>query len=166
MLCCLCNCSKQQNIYNVIVYGRTCKENLFRPGIEFLQCDKIILEIKRQRCNTENDQRKKQETQQIYLKPTPIKNYFPIYSNGKNHIWQLDLMDVQNMSDNNEGIKDFLICIVVFTRYLYIEPMKDKTKETVVKHWKKILKDEKPEVLEMDFGSEFVSLPVKKTFER
>ena len=67
---------------------------------------------------------KKQETQQIYLKTTPI-NYFPIYSNGKNHIWQLDLMDVQNMSDDNKGIKYFLICIDVFTRYINIEPMKD-----------------------------------------
>ena len=42
------------------------------------------------------------------------------------------------MSNDNKGINYFLICIDVFTRYLYIEPMKDKTKETVVKHLKKI----------------------------
>ena len=66
------------------------------------------------------------------------------------------------MSDDNKGIKYFLICIDVFTRYLYIQSMKDKTKEMVIKSLKKILKDEQPAVLEMDFGSEFVSLPFKK----
>ena len=40
---------------------------------------------------------------------------------------------------------------------------KTKAKETTVKHLKKVLKDGKPEVLEMDFGSEFVSLLLKKT---
>ena len=66
------------------------------------------------------------------------------------------------MADDNKKVNQFLVCIDVFTRYLYIEPIKDKTKETTVKHLKNILKDEKPEILKMDFGSEFVSLPVKK----
>jgi len=49
------------------------------------------------------------------------------------------------------------VCIDVFSRYTWVTPMKNKTKETVCESMKKILKDIQPAIINCDQGSEFNS---------
>ena len=107
---------------------------------------------------------KKQDTTQVYKKPIKIKNYFPIYAKYKNHIFQGDLMDVSNMSRDNKGIHFLLVVIDIYTRFLYVEPLKNKTDISVTDAMKKILEISKPEVIEVDNGSEFISHKFKNLY--
>jgi len=41
--------------------------------------------------------------------------------------FDMDLADVSNISDENDGIKYLLFVIDIFSKYLWVEPLKNKT---------------------------------------
>jgi hypothetical protein len=47
--------------------------------------------------------------------------------------FDMDLADVSNISDENDGIKYLLFVIDIFSKYLWVEPLKNKTAKDVVK---------------------------------
>lgn len=54
--------------------------------------------------------------------------------------FDMDLADVSNISDENNGIKYLLFVIDIFSKYLWVEPLKNKTAKDVVKALQNILK--------------------------
>jgi Integrase core domain len=77
----------------------------------------------------------------------------------RDHQWGIDLMDVQNMSKDNGGIKYILIAIDNFSRLLRSAFLKSKDGPTVLKGLKKIIREAKvtPKYILCDQGKEFLN---------
>jgi hypothetical protein len=68
----------------------------------------------------------------------------------------MDLADVSNISNENDCVRYLLFLIGIFSKYLWIEPLKKKTGKYVVKTLQNILtKDRKCKKLRSDSGKEF-----------
>ena len=59
---------------------------------------------------------------------------------GMNDQYKVDLADMQKLKDKNDGVAFLLVIIDIFTHYLWVEPLKTKTKEDVIKAFKKVFK--------------------------
>ena len=73
-------------------------------------------------------------------------------------------MAMSNLAKYNDGVHFIVIFIDIFSRYLYVEPMKNKTtKETLIAiknvFYKSILQ---PETFRSDAGKEFIGKDVKE----
>lgn len=66
-----------------------------------------------------------------------------------------DLADMQSLADDNDGVKYLLVAIDDFSRFLYVQPLKNKTGNEVLNGLKKIFTSGKPKKLRTDNGSEF-----------
>ena len=53
---------------------------------------------------------------------------------------QCDLGDMSSMASKNKQFKFFLAMINCFTKQLYVEPIRNKTKEQVLEAFKKLIK--------------------------
>ena len=86
-----------------------------------------------------------------------------IVVSGVDTQWAIDLADVQNLSKFNNGIKYFLIVIDIFSKFLFVETLKDKKASTVLKGFIKILdKGRQPQTVFSDKGGEFNNALLKK----
>ena len=87
-----------------------------------------------------------------------------VYSTFKDHIWGVDLADMQLLSRYNKGIR-FLLCVIdIFSKYAWVVPLKDKKGISIVKAFQIILKqsNRKPNKIWVDKGSEFYDAYFKK----
>ena len=76
--------------------------------------------------------------------------------------WTADLIEVINISKQNKGYKYLLTVVDVFSKYVWVEPIKNKTGQAVREAFEKILKQgRKPIHLQTDDGREFSN----KTFQ-
>ena len=57
-----------------------------------------------------------------------------VISYGVDKIWTADLVEIQKYSKWNKGVKYLLMVIDVFSKYGWIEPLKDKKTESVIRH--------------------------------
>ena len=90
-----------------------------------------------------------------------------VISNGIDEIWVADLVEMQQFSKWNKGIKYPLMVIDVFSKYGWIRGLKDKKTETVSKAFDDIFKSKrKPRMLWTDKGSEFISKHFKDFLKR
>ena len=64
--------------------------------------------------------------------------------NGLDEIWPADLIDMQEFSKDNNGIKYLLTAIDIFSKFVWIVPLKQKTGQEVAKAFSRILKLRKP----------------------
>ena len=87
-----------------------------------------------------------------------------VISYGVDKIWAAVLVEIQKYSKWNKGIKYLLTVIDVFSKYGWIEPLKDKKTESVSLAFDHIFKKSKrkPEKLWTDKGSEFVGKHFKE----
>ena len=72
--------------------------------------------------------------------------------------WVADLVEVQNISKYNKGMRYLLMVIDAFSKYAWVEPIKTKTGKVVTEAFEKILKrakGRKPINLQTDAGKEF-----------
>ena len=75
----------------------------------------------------------------------------------------MDLADVSNLEKYTDGIKFLLVVIDLFSRYLWVQPLKGKTHQDILKGLQDILRQgRKPESARSDKGSEFVNRWVNK----
>jgi len=51
--------------------------------------------------------------------------------------WDVDLMDMTKVSKNNRGYNFILVAIDIFSKYIWLRPLKDKRGESVMKALKK-----------------------------
>ena len=56
----------------------------------------------------------------------------------------VDLADMQSLSKYNKGIKYFLCAIDLFSKYVWVIPIKDKKGTSIVNGFKKIISKRKP----------------------
>ena len=106
---------------------------------------------------------KKQEVVQLHAPREEVTHYYPIKSNGLDHIWQADLMDVSAQAHNNHGV-NFLLCVIdIWSRYVWVRSLRNKESKTVNAAMADILKENrKPQLLMSDNGSEFISRSFRK----
>jgi len=70
--------------------------------------------------------------------------------------YDMDLADVSNIAEENSGFKYLLVVIDIFSKYLWVQPLKNKTAKDVVNALKKILpNDRKCNKIRYDKGREF-----------
>lgn len=75
---------------------------------------------------------------------------------GLDYQWEADLADVQNLSEHNDGIKFLLVIVDVFSRFLWIRPLKDRKGKSVIEAFKDVLVGpRRPRTIRTDKGSEF-----------
>lgn len=81
----------------------------------------------------------------------------PSYSHFKRYQFQMDLVDIQNLSKYNDGVNYLLTCIDTFTRYAFVRLLQSKHGKVVLNAFKSILEEavEKPLILIVDRGTEF-----------
>jgi len=104
----------------------------------------------------------KQEAYQVNKQPLRIKNYFPIVGAYENEIFQIDLADMGDISTTNNNYKWLLCGVDVFTRKAYVVAMKNKTAISVTTAMRHIIERSKPDIINCDQGSEFISREFKQ----
>ena len=86
-----------------------------------------------------------------------------VVSNGIDEIWAADLVEMGKFSKWNKGIKYLFMVIDVFSKFGWIEPLKDKRGETVAKAFGKIFNaGRRPRFLWTDKGKEVYNKDVKE----
>ena len=79
-----------------------------------------------------------------------------VYSFFRGNIWGTDLVDMQSLSKYNKGNKYLLCEIDLFSKYVWVVPIKDKKGTSIVNAFQKIIsKERKPNKIWVDQGSEF-----------
>lgn len=95
----------------------------------------------------------------------PIRSSFPrskVIVNTIDSIWDGDLAAVSNISSENDGYKFLLVLIDIFSRFLFIVPLKNKQHQNVTDGLKSVFHSgRKPDTLRTDKGSEFKNRWVK-----
>ena len=86
------------------------------------------------------------------------------YSSFRDNIWDVDLADMQSLSKYNKGIKYLLRTIDLFSKYVWVVPLKDKTGISAINAFQKIISKGgqveskgrcKPNKIWVDQGGEF-----------
>ena len=86
-----------------------------------------------------------------------------VFLSFKDNIWDVDLVDIQLISKFNKG-SWFLLCVVdVYSKYVWLVPLKDKKGITNTNAFQEIwdVANPKPSKMWVDKGSEFYSRSMK-----
>ena len=78
-----------------------------------------------------------------------------IYVSYIDEQWEIDLIDLQIYSVQNDGYKYLLMIIDVFSKYLFAFPTKTKTALEILNIFKNLFKNRKPTKIRSDRGGEF-----------
>ena len=99
---------------------------------------------------------KKQDT---YTLHKPVRHRFKrnrVIVGAVDEQWEADLVIMDSLSKANNGNKYLLVVIDVLSKYAWVEPIKTKSGENIVKAFEKIFrKGRRPEKLHTDKGTEF-----------
>ena len=87
-----------------------------------------------------NDFINKQEPSQV-MKQRTVKHDFPLSSHSAFERLQADLLDLSPWSKWNGNYKYLLVCIDVYTKYLFVRPLKSKTETDISAAFKEIFDD-------------------------
>ena len=81
-----------------------------------------------------------------------------IYAPEIDSLWEADLAFVQDVAKENDGVNYLLVVIDVFSKFLWVRPMKNKTARSLVHAFDSILSEKrKLEKLRTDKGTEFIN---------
>ena len=82
----------------------------------------------------------------------------------RDELWQMDLCDMKELKEYNDGITFLLTVIDVFSKMGFAKPLTDKRGVTVLNGFKEILSESnrKPSKVQTDAGTEFTN----KTFQK
>ena len=95
-----------------------------------------------------------------YTRHRPARKRFPrnrVVTNGPDHFWFADLADVANLRTFNNNTR-FLLCAVdAFSKFAFVEPLKNKRPESVKEGFKRIFDrtERRPKQIFTDAGKEF-----------
>lgn len=105
--------------------------------------------------------RKWLHNQDSYGLQTPLRKKFKkarVVVSGIDDQYDADLSDLSNIAKENDGFKYLLVVIDIFSKFLWIQPLKNKTAQEVINGFKHIFKQgRKCKKLRTDKGSEFIS---------
>ena len=105
--------------------------------------------------------------QDVYTSHHPIIRRFArrqVIVRGMDDVWDVDLVDMSNLAEANDGVKFLGIFIDIFSRYLFVIPMKNKTNKETLNAVKQAMSDSRsqPETFRSDAGKEFTGKGVKE----
>jgi hypothetical protein len=95
----------------------------------------------------------------------PIRRKFKrqrVYVNAKDHIWDLDTVNMKKYGRYNKNFSYILICIDILSRFLITRPLKSLKGVEMVEVFKDIFSNTKPKILRHDKGTEFENKFVKQ----
>ena len=96
------------------------------------------------------------QNQDVYSLHRPLRRKFVrnrVVVSSIDEEWDVDLMDMSNIAKQNKGVKFLLLAIDIFSRYVFIQPLKSKAMSEVVKAFNTILQEgRKPKLLQSDEG--------------
>ena len=98
-----------------------------------------------------------------YKRPRVFNPYF-IYN--RRELVQADLIDIQSIHTTNDNVKYLLVIIDVFSRKIWVYPLKRKNSGSMMealRAWQQDI-DRLPEVFSTDHGTEFFNRPVQNFF--
>ena len=89
-----------------------------------------------------------------------VRRRFPrnrTLSSGIDKIWQIDLSDMSKYATFNDGSRFLMVAIDIFSRKLFVTPIKSKFGASIVEGFKKIFSetDRRPKAIQADQGTEF-----------
>lgn len=100
----------------------------------------------------------------------PIRRTFPrsrVVVDTIDSMWDGDLADVSNISSHNDGYKFLLVLIDIFSRFLFLIPLKNKQHQSIPDGFKLVFQGgRKPNTIRTDKGSEFKNRWVKAFFKK
>jgi hypothetical protein len=105
------------------------------------------------------------QKQESYSRHIRVRERFPrqkIIMHKVDQQWDADIMDMYKFSYQNKRYKYLAIFIDIFSRYLWVEPMKTKTPVEMVMVLKRVFaQGRKPEFMHTDKGGEYIGAPVQ-----
>ena len=84
---------------------------------------------------------------------------------GPRDLWQVDLLDFQKFSNENNGFRYLCVVIDCFSKYVWVKPLKAKTAQSLVKGLSLLLMTERPKHLQADQGTEFFNKDVVRMLQ-
>jgi hypothetical protein len=109
------------------------------------------------------------EGSEAYTLHREAKRKFPrnsIQVTGIDVQWDADLIDFADIAKYNDSNKYVLLCIDIFSRYVWLQPIKNKKAPTIIEAFEDVLSNgRKPKRLRTDKGGEFTSNAVKNFFK-
>lgn len=106
--------------------------------------------------------------QDAYATFKPARKRFPrprVVVSSKDQMWDCDCLSMKYHSKDNKGFPYILVCIDVFTRFLFTRPLKALQGDNVKEAYEDIFKyNEEPKTIRTDHGSEFVNKKMKEFF--
>ena len=105
-------------------------------------------------------------TQLPYTLHRPVRLNFksrPVVVHDIDDQWQMHLVDLSKFSRFNSGYKFILVCIDVFSKYAWVQPLKRKSAMELKLAIKNIFEKDKrhPKLIQTDKGSEFLNVHVR-----
>ena len=88
-----------------------------------------------------------------------------VHVNAIDEIWAADLIGMQAFSKDDNGIKYLLIVIDIFSKFVWIIPLKRKIGQEVANAFSRILKERRRSKMWVDGGCEFYNKDVRKQVE-
>ena len=89
------------------------------------------------------------------------------YLKGPGDLFQIDLVDLGNISSHNDGYRYLLTCLDVFSKRAWAVTTKTKTGREVSKAFEKILTyGYKPNMVQSDKGTEFLNSTFQSMLKR
>ena len=131
----------------------------YSPRTQFTSIKSLFDQV-RNKGITYNEVRdfiRSQEANQLFKPKQQVTHYFPITARFKFEILQMDLLDFSNLSTANQNYKYLLVAIDVYSRFAFVEPLKNKEASTVTTAIEDIVSDTSPIIINTDLGSEFIS---------
>ena len=140
-----------------------------KQGASFTSRNKLIKEVKSKKIKNKEVKDWLQK-QNAYTLHRPVVRKFKrskIITNGLNDLFEADLMDMSNISEENDDITFILVLIDAFSRKLWLKPLKSKHAKTVLKAFREVLEESgKPNRIRTDLGTEFKNKFLKDFFKK
>lgn len=103
--------------------------------------------------------RKWLQRQEAYSLQRGVRRHFKrnrVVALGIDDQWDVDLMDMSKYAKQNDGVAFVLIVIDIFSKFLWMRPLKDKPGQSVTSAFENILRDgRRPTRIRTDKGQEF-----------
>ena len=104
--------------------------------------------------------------QETYVRHKPVKKVFKrekIVMSRMDQQWDADVMDMQKFARQNDGYRYLAIFIDIFSRYIWVRPLKTKKPIQMVDAMDNVFsKGRKPISMRTDRGSEYMGKEVQK----
>ena len=143
--CIHCNVSKKIKYYLLYMSMDKIKEAYYNPSTGLISANKLYHKLKDEGITLKQvqDFLKNQEATQLYKPITKQKAFFPITSYDPYEHLQIDLLDFSNIATTNSYYKYLLVSIDIFTRKVFVVPLKFKNTEYVIDGMKKVSSNQK-----------------------